>query len=131
MLVSAGITEHHALVAGALFLVFVLFVLSIHPAVDVVRLFVDHGDHPAGVAVETVFGFGVTDAVDHIAGYALQIDVRVGFDFTGHNDLTGSYQRLAGYFGLGIVRQEIVQQRVGDLVGDLVGMPFGNRFRCE
>ena len=38
---------------------------------------------------------------------------------------------LAGHPAIGVLGQDGVQHRVGDLVADLVGVPFGDGFRGE
>ena len=56
---------------------------------------------------------------------------RAAADFPADDDPLGRHQGLAGDAGLGILADEIINQRVADLVGDLVGMAFGNRFGSE
>ena len=52
-------------------------------------------------------------------------------DFAGEDDAVGRGHRLAGDARFRILRQEQVDDRVGNLVGDLVGMAFGNGFGRE
>ena len=122
-----GVAKHHALVAGAL----VLAVLTVDAAVDVVALFVDGGEHAAGVALEHVLTLGVSDAVDDLAGNALQVDVGLGLHFAGQHHLSGGDERFAGHLRLGVEGQQFVQHGIRNLVGHFVGVPFGHRFRCK
>ena len=63
----AGITEHHALVAGTLF----VFVLAVDAAVDVVALLVNSRQNAARIAVKLVFSLRVADALDGLSGDVL------------------------------------------------------------
>ena len=66
---------------------------------------------------------------------------RLAAAFAGDDDLVGRGQRLAaeprvdqavvGDAELDVVRQERIEDRVGDLVADLVGMAFGNGLAGE
>jgi hypothetical protein len=52
-------------------------------------------------------------------------------DFAGQHDKLGRRQRFAGDARFGILGQEQIDDRVGNLVGHLVGMAFGNAFGGE
>lgn len=54
----ARIAEHDALIARALF----FFGLAHDTLVNVRRLFVDRGEYAAGITVELIFAFGITDS---------------------------------------------------------------------
>ena len=60
-----------------------------------------------------------------------EIDVAAGGDLAGDDRQAGRDERLAGDAADGILREDGVENRIGDLVGDLVGMPFGHRLRGE
>jgi len=74
LVLVAGIPEHHALVAGA---------AGVDAHGDVAGLFVDAGDHGAGVAVEAVQGVVVPDGLNGATDHLLEIDVGLGGDFSG------------------------------------------------
>ena len=90
----AGIAEHHALIAGALFLV-QPFAFG-NALRNIRRLLLDRGKNRAGVAVESHGGIGVTDIAHHFAD---DIDVRhlgPAGNFAGNDDHAGLRQALAG-----------------------------------
>ena len=121
----AGIAEHDALIARALF----LFGLAHDTLVDVRRLFVDRGEHAAGITVELIFAFGITDTVDYAACYVLDIDVGARTHFARDDDQTGGAERFAGYFGVGVVTKEFVENGIGNLIRNFVGVSFGHGLR--
>src|SRR6516225_6603485 len=71
-----GVAEHHALIAGA---------ARIHAHSDVARLFVDAGDHRAGIRVKTVERVIVADGLHYATDHLLEINVSLGGDFAGDN----------------------------------------------
>ena len=115
-----GITEHHALVAGAL--QFRRFAL--HTAIDVVALLVNGGEDAAAFGVELVFGLGVADATDGATNGVGQINVGVRLHFAGHNDLACGDEGFASHLRLRIEGEEFVEHGIRNLVGDFVGMAF-------
>jgi hypothetical protein len=120
----AGVTEHDALVAGAL-----LVVALHHALVDVGALFVDGGENAAGVAVEHVVAPGVPDAVDYASCDVLYVHVRLRTYLARNDHQTCGTEGFAGHLRFGIAAEEFVEDRVGYLVRDFVGMPFRNGFR--
>ena len=141
----AGVAEHHALVAGALFLAALLF-LGIDAHRDVGRLAVQQHLDVGAVIGEAVLV--VADILDHAAGDLADqfaVDHRDAVDgaeqlaaaFAGDHDLVGRAQRLAAEPGidqavvgdaeLDVLLEEGVEDRVRDLVRDLVRMALGNR----
>ena len=102
---AAGVTKHHSLVAGTL----VHRVLAHNTAVNIRALFVNGRENTARIAVETVFSFCVTNAVDHFACNFLHIDVSFGFNFAGKHNLTGGNQSFARYFRVGVESKNFVQ----------------------
>ena len=120
----AGKAEHHALVAGAGHLV-------VGAQRDVGALVVDVGDDAAGIAVKAVLGAVVADVPDDLAGNAGDVHIAAGGDLAHDVDQAGGAGGLAGDAGAGVLFQDGVQHRVGDLVTDLVGMPLGDGFGCE
>ena len=85
----------------------------------------------------------VADALDRLADRVLDFLADAGrpiavlvhdalaADLAGQDDAVGRGHRLAGDARLGVLRQEQVDDGVGNLVGDLVGMAFGNGFGRE
>jgi hypothetical protein len=85
----------------------------------------------------------IADALDRIADGLLDLflDARrpiaglvhdaLAADLAGQDHELGGGQRLAGDARFGVLRQEQIDDRVGNLVGDLVGMAFRNRFGRE
>ena len=121
----AGKAEHHALVAGAGHLGrwcparcrgFWLSMLVMTPA---------------GIAVKAVLGAVVADVPDDLAGNAGDVHIAAGGDLAHDVDQAGGAGGLAGDASAGVLFQDGVQHRVGDLVTDLVGMPLGDGFGCE
>ena len=115
----AGVAEHHALVPGAAHLV-------VGAQGDVGGLLVDAGDDAAGVAVEAVLGPVIADVPHHIPDDLGDVHIALGTDLAHHVDKTGGHGGLAGHTAVGVVFQDGVQHRVGDLVADLIGMPLGD-----
>ncbi len=131
-----GVAEHHPLVAcsDAVDRVAVA-VLSLERLVDALRdvgrLLVQRHDDAASVGVEPVLGARVADAGHRLAHEPWNVDVRGGRDLPGHDDEAGRDQGLARDPAHGVVREDGVENGIGDLVGDLVRMPLGDRLRAE
>ena len=113
----AGEAEHHALVAGA---------AGVDALADVARLFVDGREHRAGVGVVAVFRARVADVPDDVAHDVLIVDGAGRRDFAGDDGQAGRDQRLARDARHRVLREDRVENAVGNLIGDLVGMTFGN-----
>ena len=126
----AGVAEHHALVTRAVVEVaraaFLVLIGVIDAHGDVAALLVDVGDDAAGVAVEAVFRAVVADRADDLTCDLGDIDVAARRDLAHDVDKAGGDGRLAGDAAVGVLFQNGVEHRVGDLVADLVGMPFGD-----
>ena len=120
----AGVAEHHALVARTGHVV-------VGAQRNVGALAVDVGDDSAGVAVKAVLGAVIADGADDLARRAGDVHVAAGRDLAHDVDKTGGAGRLAGNAGTGVLRQDGVEDGVGDLVADFVGMPLGDGFGRE
>ena len=59
------------------------------------------------------------------------MDVRRCRDLAGYQHQAGSDQRLASHTGLRIVRQNLIENGVGNLVRDLVRVTLGDGLRGE
>ncbi len=152
----AGITEHHALVARADRLVRISrigAVLDLPRLVDALsdvgRLLVDGVHHAARRSVEAVLGAVVTDLGHHVAHDSRHVDVRLGADLAGHHDGAGGDERLARATNLrhvcglpvrsdvslalelDLLRENRIEDGVGNLVAHLIGMTLGHRFGRE
>ena len=112
-------------IARALF----FFGLAHDTLVNVRRLFVDRGEYAAGITVELIFAFGITDTVDYAACYVLDIDVGARTHFARDDNQTGGTERFAGYFGVGVVTKEFVENGIGNLIRNFVGVSFGHGLR--
>ena len=130
-----GITEHHALVAGAngrdgfLRLAAVSgFQRLVNAHGDVRRLLVNSDHDRAGIRVESHGRIRIADLPDGIADDLRIVDLGCGGDLAGDNGKTGADHSLTGDTAHGILGQTGVQDRVRDRVADLIGMAFRNRF---
>src|SRR5690606_38468451 len=99
----------------------------IHAHGDVRGLFADTVEHGAAGAVEAHIGAVVTDVQDHLADDVFQFNVGIGAHFPGDNRHTGFHQCFHGHAGVGIVGDDGVQNRIGNLVGHFVRVAFGDR----
>ena len=89
----------------------------------------DGGQDAAGMGIETVFGFVVSDPVDGRPDGFLDIDIGgLGADFAADYDQARGAESLAGHFGSGVLAKEFVQDGIGNLVGHFIRMAFGNGF---
>ena len=132
----AGVAEHHALVTGAVVQAVVLAALLglqalVHAHGDIPRLLVDRGDDGAGLAVKAELGPVIADLLHHLAGQLGDIHIAGGGDFPHDVDQAGGRRGLAGHPGLGVLGDDGVQHRVGNLVADFVGMSLSNGFGCK
>ena len=131
-----GIAEHDALVARA----FILVGTRVHPLRDVGRLAVQAIDELEILPVETVLL--VADFPDRLAHHTLDLVLGAGGPFTvlvdtlaadfacQHHQLGGG-QRFAGDARFRVLRQEQVDNGIGNLVRNLVRVAFGNAFGRE
>src|SRR5690606_11260486 len=85
----------------------------------------------AGIRVEALLGGVVADLADHVAHDRRDVAVAFGAHLAGHVHETGGDQGLDRDAGAGVLAQEVVEDRVGDLIADLVGVPLGDRFGRE
>ena len=100
---------------------------TVDALVDVRRLFADGVQHGAGVGVEAHVGVGVTNLAHGVAHDLFDVDPGRGGHFAGYHHHAGLDQGFAGDARLGVLLQDGVQHRIGDLVGDFIGMAFGDR----
>ena len=120
----AGVAEHHALIARALILVHdAVYALS-----DVGGLLVEADQHSAGVAVEAVLRAVVADFHDLAAHDLLDGHIGGGGDFAHDQHHAGGGGAFAGDVGVGILRENRVEDGIGNLVADFIRMTLGHGF---
>ena len=131
----AGEAEHHALIARAVVERAVAGLLALERLVDaegdVRALLVDVCDDGAGLAVKAVFCAVVADLAHGLAHDLRDVHVAVGRDLTHDVHDAGRDRAFAGDAAVRVLRQNGVEDRVGDLVADLVGMSFRHGFGCK
>ena len=121
---GAGVAEHDALVAGPLLAE--KAGLGGDALRDVGRLFVDAGEHRAGLPVKAHGGVGVADPLDGVAHDFRDVHVGVGGYLARHYGHTGGDQGFAGHAGLGVVLEHGIEYGVGDLIRHLVRVSLGH-----
>ncbi|KAG0773045.1 hypothetical protein G6F22_015217 [Rhizopus arrhizus] len=114
----ARVAEHQALVARAL--VQIVFRAAVHALGDVGRLLVVSNQHGAALVVDPVLGVVVPDAADGIPRDLDVGDVGGGGDFTGQDDQARVAQRFGCDTRVGVLREDGVQDGIGNLVGNLM-----------
>ena len=119
---TGGEAEHQALVASAL----LARILAVDTLRDVARLLADDVQHAAGGAVEAHVGGVVADVEHGLAHQGLDIDPRIGRDFTGDDGDTRLDQGFAGHAGVLVLGEDRIEDGVRDLVGDLIRVAFGD-----
>jgi len=125
----AGKSEHHPLISGTdrLDLLFghppfPFFQRCVHPHRDVGGLFVDGRQHRAGIRIKAVFGTGITDFPDGFPDDFRNIDITGGGNLAGNQHQSRRHRCFTGDPGIGILGQNGVQNRVGNLITDFVRM---------
>ena len=126
---AAGVTEHQALVTGALIKVETL--TFVDALCNIGRLAIDRGEDGAALVIETHLGSVVADTTHDLLSDLSVIDMRFGSNFAGNHDQPGRYHRFAGDAAVRIFGQDGVEDGVRYLVGDFVGMAFADRLRRE
>ena len=132
----AGKAKHHPLVAradavegvGRAVLRLIGFI-DAHG--DVGRLHIDRCDNAAGIAVKSIFVVAIADVDGHIAGDRRNIHVAFRGNLTHDVQHPGCRRHLAGNMRMGVLLQNRIQYRVGNLVAEFIGMPLGHRFGSE
>ena len=126
--------EHHALVARAEFVYLVTADIVgrlVHSPRDVGRLLVERGQHRAGLVVEPEGTVVIADVLDHPAHDAGDVAIVRGAHLAEHHHHAGGGAHFHRDAGGGILREDVVQDRVGDLIAHLVGMPFRHALGSE
>ena len=125
---ATRIPKHHPLISRTL-----LFRLrAFHALIDVFALFVNRTQHATRRGIKLVFASRVPDVRDGLTRDGLHIEVgRVGLHLPCQHHLSRGHKRFTSHLGIGIKRQEMVNQGIADRVCHLVWMAFGYRFRSE
>ncbi len=118
----AGVAEHQTLIAGA---------AGINTHRDIGRLALDGVEDATGFGIEAECGVGVADVSDDLARDGWDIDVAGGGDFARDDADAGGDEHLTGDATHGVLREDRIENAVGDLVGDFIGVAFGHRFGCK
>ena len=127
----ARIAEHHALVARALRLIPLFtgrlrLLLATQPGnalVDFRTLLGKRHRHTAGIGVKSHAGAGVADIAHHGAHDVLDVGIAFAGHLTEHEELSDRGAGLHGDMGMRILREHIIENRIGNLVADLSGWP--------
>ena len=98
---------------------------------DIGGLLMDFDDDFRVVGVEAEIVVVVSNVGGDFAGDFLEIDSGFRRDFAGKDDKIRCGKCFASDAGFGILREQGVQNGIGDLVADFVRMAFGNGFRCK
>ena len=125
----AGISEHHALIACALFLEESL--AFGHALRNIGGLGVNAEENFAGRGGESDVGGCITDVGDDFADDGFPIDFCFRGDLSGNDNEVGCAERFTCDAAFGILCEAGVENRIGNLVGNFIGMSFGNGFRGE
>ena len=133
-----SITEHHTLVPGSDRLDLVLrhqMLLGLQRFVyahgNIRRLLVNGRDNRAVICVKAIFPAVISDFSDRITDNLLNVHIALRRNLAHYQHHAGGRGSLTGYAAHGVLLQQSVQNRVGNLVADFVRMAFGNRFRCK
>ncbi len=91
-------------------------------------MLVESGQYRTGMIIKTDIRAVVTNTFNGRARNLHIVDVGLGSNFTRHNNQACTAQSLAGDPCVGILGQDCIQDRVGNLISHLVGMTFGHGF---
>ena len=132
----AGVAEHHALVSGAVGEIVALAALLalerlVDAHCDIGGLLVDGREHRAGLAVKAELRAVVADVAHDVAHDLRDVDVAARGDLAHDENKAGRGGALARDVAVGVLFENGVEHRVGDLIADLIGMAFGDAFGCE
>ena len=94
---------------------------------DVGRLLVDRDADAARLGIEADRRTSVADLAHDLAREARNVDVGFRRHLAGDVDLSGDRERLDRDARVGIVFEQRVEHRIGDLIGELVGVPLRHR----
>ena len=128
----AGVAEHQALVARALFVGVLAFVRVVVDALgDVVGLLAERAEDLAGIRLEHAILVRVADLTDGGTGLREVVELGAGRDLTGEDDDVALGEGFTGHAAFGVLRKAGVEDAVADRVAHLVGVAFGDGFAGE
>ena len=84
------------------------FFAFVNALVYVLRLFMNCRKYSAGIGLEHIFAFRITNFANYAAGNLLNIQVGFTFHLTCQNNLPGSYERFTCHFRRRVKREKIV-----------------------
>ena len=82
-----SISKHHTLVASTL----VHRILTLHTAVDVGTLLMNGREHATRITLKHVLTLRITNLIDYLTSYELEIYVSTRFHLTGNHYLPGCH----------------------------------------
>jgi hypothetical protein len=127
-----GVTEHDALVAGTHLGVLLAFGLTLVDALgDVGGLLGEQVRDEDLVGVEDVVVVHVTDFANRGADNFLEVDLRLGREFAGDDDVVTLDQGLARDARETVLREAGIEDGVRDAVGDLIRVALADGFGRE
>jgi len=83
------------------------------------------------VGVEDVVVVHVADVADRGADDFLEVDLGLGRELAGDDDVVALHEGLAGDAGEAVLGEARVEDGIRDAVGDLVGVAFADRLGGE
>ena len=110
----AGETEHHPLVSGALVAVEPL--AFVNALGDISGLSVNGGKHRDIFVVEAHIGICIANLLDRLARHLVKITIALGGYLSRDQRQAGSNQGLDRHAGIGILAQQVIEDRIRDLV---------------
>ena len=123
----AGITKHHALIAGSL----VLLAFAVHTTVDVATLLMYCREHTARVAIKLVLALSITYLIYDTTSHLHQVDVGLTLYLTCNYHLTSGNESFTCHATVGIKSQKMIEKRIANLVSNFVGMSFRHRLTSK
>jgi hypothetical protein len=128
----ARVTEHDALVAGALLRgLFALGLLRVDALGNIRRLAREVIVDENGVGVKHVVVVHVADVANGSADDRFVVQLRLRGDLAGDDHHVGLHHGFAGDAAEAILRQAGIEDAVGDQVSDLIGVTLANGFGGE
>ena len=126
----AGIAKHHALVTCTGIQQLRLPAAGDAPC-NVGRLVMQIYCNGAGICIKAASRLRIADFGNDLLRNSTIVDLGFAGNLTENVHLVFGTGHLAGNTGIGILRQQFVQNLVRHLIADLVRMAAGHGFRCE
>ena len=127
-----GVTEHDTLVAGTHLGVLLALGLALVDALgDVGGLLREQVRDEDLVGVEDIVVVHIADFANRGADNFLEINLRLGREFAGDDDVVALDQRLARDARETVLREAGIEDGIGDAVGDLIRVALADGFGRE